>query len=289
MDACRNGCRRSVLWTGGSAAAAEAGADISVHLLACVAACEARLRSRRALLFHSLLAPLVPHALLSRLDDTPNPLLVCAHATGLLIRRALEKGHLTELAALEVDSCVADMLRAGGEARRGFTMCHRSIPQMLDARPVLHCFCAHTRRPFQCESVARTPAPPIFSAHTSRFLTMFCFTLPLVLAPRMGIAAIPAASLVAYSLLAIDEIACLLEAPFNGYLPIKQLFAQLREDVLALVAEAGAPWRAIGGGGNGHGGGGGGGRAGHNGGRGGEAHAQHEVWGWGARNTARIS
>ena len=59
----------------------------------------------------------------------------------------------------------------------------------------------------ECDCIARTPTPFEYSTHTSRFLTLFCFSLPLVLAPLMGWFTIPAAALVSYSLLAIDESA----------------------------------------------------------------------------------
>ena len=110
------------------------------------------------------------------------------------------------------------------------------------------------------------------STHTARFLTLFCFTLPLVLAPLMGWFTIPASTLVAYSLQAIDEsassprscalasprevltacaarpsllrapVSAVVESPFNGYLPLNSLFGQLRQDMLQFVGEpAGAP------------------------------------------------
>jgi predicted membrane chloride channel (bestrophin family) len=92
----------------------------------------------------------------------------------------------------------------------------------------------------ECDAIARTPTPFEFAAHTSRFLTLFCFTLPLVLAPQMGWPAVPACTLVAYSLLAIDEMSAVIEAPFAGYLPLKEMFAALRGDVLEFIEGASA-------------------------------------------------
>ena len=59
----------------------------------------------------------------------------------------------------------------------------------------------------------------------------------------MGWFTVPAALLVSYSLLAIDEISAVVEAPFNGYLPLKEMYAALRRDVLEFLGEQqpGAP------------------------------------------------
>lgn len=176
MDACRDAGRRAVTWTTGrGAAAAWAGRDVAAHCLGLVAACEARLRYRESLHFRALLATngLLRDDVLDRLDASANPVLQCALETGLLVARACDEGHLSDARALELDSCIAELLKAAGD----------------------------------CETVARTPAPLEFGAHTSRFLTIFCFSLPLVLTPHLGWAAVPASSLVAYSLLAIDEFA----------------------------------------------------------------------------------
>lgn len=135
VDACRNVTRRAVVWTSGdpdddeennasaqSSAAAEAGRDIAAHGLAVVAACEARLKYRTQNKFRALLAPLVPQKFLDRIDAgllaAANPVVLCATQTGRLIARAARNGHISDLCAIELDTGVADMVRAAGEARR---------------------------------------------------------------------------------------------------------------------------------------------------------------------------
>ena len=47
--------------------------------------------------------------------------------------------------------------------------------------------------------------------------------------------AVPATMLLSYALMAVDEIASVIESPFQGYLPLLALWAELRKDVCALV------------------------------------------------------
>lgn len=181
-DLCRNGGRRAVTWCrppcGGDeaaeAAARSAGHDIAAHHLAFVAATEARLRCSTRMTFHASLSSLVPHQMLELLDSATHAPLACANEIGRLIQAAQTAGYMSEPHALHMEDALEQMLLVAGE----------------------------------CDCIARTPTPFEYSTHTSRFLTLFCFTLPLVLAPLMGWVTVPAATLVAYSLLAIDESAC---------------------------------------------------------------------------------
>ena len=215
-DLCRNGGRRAGTWChaprGASeeavAAARAAGRDIAAHHLAFVAATEARLRCSTRMTFHASLSSLVPHQVLEMLSSASHAPLACADELGRLIEAARTEGHLSESHALQLEEGLEQMLLVAGE----------------------------------CDCIARTPTPLEYSTHTARFLTLFCFTLPLVLAPLMGWFTIPASTLVAYSLQAIDEISAVVESPFNGYLPLNSLFGQLRQDMLQFVGEAaGAP------------------------------------------------
>ena len=206
LDLCRANSRRAVLWVWAGAHDAAAsgdearamGRDIAAHMLAFVAATEARLRCKSDLTFGQSLSSLVPHSTLQRLEASPNAPLACADELGVLIDAAQERGFLTPDRAMALDSGVHDMLMLMGE----------------------------------CDCIARTPTPVEFSTHTSRFLTVICFTLPLVLAPTMGWWTVPASLIVSYALLAIDEISAVVESPFNGYLPLNQHFAALLKDVL---------------------------------------------------------
>lgn len=187
--------RRAMLWCGADdPGTAE---DISALALALVGATEARVRSTRQLTFRASLASLVPRDLILRMEAASNPPLVCADALGRRVQAARASGLLSEEQAMELE---------------------RSVDGMMTSAGAMDC-------------IARTPTPFEYSAHTSRFLTLFCFSLPLVLAPLMMWWCLPTVLLVAYALLAIDEISAVVEAPFQGYLPLKELFAALRLDL----------------------------------------------------------
>jgi putative membrane protein len=202
-DGCRNGARRAVSWCTGGAEGEAAGRDIAAHFLLLVAATDARLRSSARITFSQSLSAVVPRASLLAVESASHPPLACAHITGQRILKAQLDGYLTEERSMELERGLAEMLASAGA----------------------------------CDAIARTPTPFEYSAHTSRFLTLFVFTLPLVLAPTMGLWTVPASSLVAYALLAIDEISAVVEAPFAGYLPMKELFAALRLDVTPFLPE----------------------------------------------------
>ena len=202
-DGCRDTARRAVCWSTGGAEGEAAGRDIAAHCLLLVAATEARLRSSAKITFSASLSALVPRASMVAVEASSHPPLACAHLTGQKIFAAQQAGFLSEERSMELERGLAGMLAFAGA----------------------------------CDAIARTPTPFEYSAHTSRFLTLFCFTLPLVLAPSMGFWAVPASCLVSYALLAIDEISAVVEAPFAGYLPMKELFAALRLDVAPFLPE----------------------------------------------------
>eukprot|EP00976_Prorocentrum_cordatum_P108413 1194838-Prorocentrum_minimum.AAC.1 len=58
----------------------------------------------------------------------------------------------------------------------------------------------------RCESIGRTPHPIEYNYHGTRFLVVFCFTLPFVLAPLYGWNAVLVSMLVSYSLMGIMEL-----------------------------------------------------------------------------------
>lgn len=202
-DGCRDTARRAVCWSVGGPEAEAAGRDIAAHCLLLVAATEARLRSSAKITFSASLSSLVPRASMVAVEAASHPPLACAQLTGARIFEAHRAGYLSEERSLELERSLSAMMACAGA----------------------------------CDAIARTPTPFEYSAHTSRFLTLFCFTLPFVIAPSMGFWAVPASSLVAYALLAIDEISAVVEAPFAGYLPLKELFAALRLDVAPFLPE----------------------------------------------------
>jgi predicted membrane chloride channel (bestrophin family) len=67
-----------------------------------------------------------------------------------------------------------------------------------------------------CERIRRTPVPFMYSRHTSRSLTMWCGTLPLVLVETLGMAAVPVMAVLCWCVFGIEEIGHLIEQPFYG-------------------------------------------------------------------------
>ena len=65
-----------------------------------------------------------------------------------------------------------------------------------------------------CELIRRTPVPFMYSRHTSRALTWWCGTLPLVLVDLLGAAALPSMAGICWCIFGIEEIGHLIEQPF---------------------------------------------------------------------------
>ena len=71
-----------------------------------------------------------------------------------------------------------------------------------------------------CERILKQPVPLSYSRHTSRFLSLYLFLLPLSLVPSMGWLAIPLTTAITWSLVSIQEISHFIEEPFD---PTKQV------------------------------------------------------------------
>eukprot|EP00871_Galdieria_phlegrea_P001813 jgi/Galph1/2632/GphlegSOOS_G1299.1 len=85
-----------------------------------------------------------------------------------------------------------------------------------------------------CERIINTPVPLGYSRHTSRFLSLWCFTLPLLLVPQIGFLTVPATIFVGWSLFAIEEIGHVIEDPFlegAQKLPVKAMISSYMADV----------------------------------------------------------
>lgn len=67
-----------------------------------------------------------------------------------------------------------------------------------------------------CRKLARTPVPLSYSRHTSRFLTIWCGTLPFALVDSLGWFTPFLVSVICWCLFGIEEIGHLIEQPFVG-------------------------------------------------------------------------
>lgn len=206
MDACRDACRRSVTWCGKSPAGLLYSSEICGALLALVAATEAQASCSRTMALHHSLESFASEEFLTSVEGalgtTRSASQVAASSASAAINEARKAGIITEHKQMELESCVAAMASASGE----------------------------------CECLGRTPTPLEYHVHCTRFLVIFCFSLPFNLAPTLGWSSILVCFLISYSLMGLDEIASVVETPFQGYLPIKALWAGLRSDVAAMLA-----------------------------------------------------
>ena len=88
------------------------------------------------------------------------------------------------------------------------------------------------------ERILLTPVPASYSRHTSRFLSLYCLTLPLVLVPQLEFYTIPVMGAMCWGLFSIEEIGHLIEEPFSvstKQLPLERMSANIGRDVKRLM------------------------------------------------------
>lgn len=81
-----------------------------------------------------------------------------------------------------------------------------------------------------CERLLQTPVPLNYARHTSRFLTLWCLSLPVSLVGTMGLLVVPVTAFVTWCLFGIQEIGLFIEhcALDNGDIFMDQLSDQVR-------------------------------------------------------------
>jgi len=89
-----------------------------------------------------------------------------------------------------------------------------------------------------CERLVQTPVPLNYARHTSRFLTLWCLTLPLSLVADMGLLVVPVTAFVTWSLFGIQEIGLFIEhcALDHGAVFMDSAIEQITSDILEAVA-----------------------------------------------------
>ena len=87
-----------------------------------------------------------------------------------------------------------------------------------------------------CERILKTPLPMVYAIKIRRFLTLFLATLPFAILDKAGVATPLIVALVAYSLLALDQIGVELENPFSpsnlSHLPLDQICQTIEQNVI---------------------------------------------------------
>jgi putative membrane protein len=98
-----------------------------------------------------------------------------------------------------------------------------------------------------CERIKRSPLPKVYSISIRRFVVLFLGTLPFALLNKVGWITPLVELLVAYPILALDEIGFELQDPFStsrmGHLPLDQICQSIEIEMLALGALPAASFR----------------------------------------------
>ncbi|MEW4561131.1 bestrophin family ion channel [Bremerella sp. JC770] len=91
-----------------------------------------------------------------------------------------------------------------------------------------------------CERILRTPLASAFSIKIRRFLFLYLMFLPVAIVDAAGMATPLIVFLVAYPLLALDQIGVELENPFStkrlNHLPLNQISETIRGNLMASIA-----------------------------------------------------
>lgn len=85
-----------------------------------------------------------------------------------------------------------------------------------------------------CERLVKQPVPLSYTRHTSRFLSLYIFTLPLALLAHFGWVTLPVMILLSWSFVSVHEIGLFIENPFSKdkqIIPLNQLISALRSDI----------------------------------------------------------
>lgn len=90
-----------------------------------------------------------------------------------------------------------------------------------------------------CERLLQTPVPLNYARHTSRFLTLWCLSLPISLLDSMGLLVVPVTAFVSWCLFGIQEIGLYIEhcALDDGSIFMDAISEQIVGDVLEAMEE----------------------------------------------------
>lgn len=90
-----------------------------------------------------------------------------------------------------------------------------------------------------CERILKTPLPLVYTIKVRRFLFLFLLTLPFALLEKTGALTPLFVLLIAYALLALDQIGAELENPFStrhlSYLPLTDICETIEQNVLDMI------------------------------------------------------
>lgn len=103
----------------------------------------------------------------------------------------------------------------------------------------------------QCERIVQTPVPLTYVRHTSRFLSLFMFTLPFALVGHLGAITVLVTMVASWALFGILEIGLMIEDPFRRVLKVEVVADTLERDIFETIRCLGAEdlWQVLGRGG----------------------------------------
>ena len=82
-----------------------------------------------------------------------------------------------------------------------------------------------------CERLVQTPVPLNYARHTSRFLSLWCLTMPMALVGDLGLLTVPVIGAVTWGLFGIQEIGLMIEEPFRRALRLDIVTRTIYADV----------------------------------------------------------
>ena len=85
------------------------------------------------------------------------------------------------------------------------------------------------------ERIVQTPVPLTYVRHTSRFLSIFCFTAPIALVKELGLFVVPFSLIMTWALFGILEIGMVIEEPFQESLQLEVFTDTIRRDLSDLL------------------------------------------------------
>jgi putative membrane protein len=92
-----------------------------------------------------------------------------------------------------------------------------------------------------CERILKAPLPHVYSIHIRQFIFIYLSTLPFALLHKLEWLTPVVTVLVAYPILALDQIGIELQNPFDtqhmGHLPLDDITATIEQNLLALLED----------------------------------------------------
>lgn len=86
-----------------------------------------------------------------------------------------------------------------------------------------------------CERIVQTPVPLTYARHTSRFLSLFCLSMPIAVVGELEFFTIPFVTFVSWALFGILEIGMVIEEPFQRALKLEVFANTIRRDLSDMI------------------------------------------------------